>query len=350
MTLRTLALMGVIMLVSAVLTLVQVHYTQDPIGVTTRWYDGTVELKETFFENGKLQTRTTYGDDGKTIITHEEWDTQGRVTHTKFRLPDGKVEAKYFHRNKLQIHQILSGDMSYFLMERNYSWNGNISTETFFTEDGKVAREKRHFYDNGNMSFEHVILGNADQRVTEFYEDGIPSNIRLLRGNGSTRIEKYRRNGYRSAEIELFTNFGNGLIDVKVFDEKGVLTEHSSRPGDGTETYTRFKERKPEFKQAFTVDEHGRVNIRSVELFEAGTDAPTRKVSQHENGGLKVEIFAEDGSLKSIQHVNGDVVLEQHDIGADNVPVKIEPGEFKPIAQEVLEDQGTPLRRRQGVM
>jgi antitoxin component YwqK of YwqJK toxin-antitoxin module len=101
---------------------------QNPPGVYTRWYDGTTQRIDKFYPDGKLQSTTVYGDDGKTVLILAEVTDAGAIVHSKVRREDGKVEEKrYSDDGKILLKQtIWVGDGSYFLARREFFPDGKL--------------------------------------------------------------------------------------------------------------------------------------------------------------------------------------------------------------------------------
>jgi len=229
MTLKWCVFIGALMLAA-------VFFTQDhqntvhkfsSEGVHTRWWDGTREKVDFFHSNGKLAQSTTYGDDGKTVLTLKEWSYDGALTHEKTRREDGKVYEKVFSEDgKVLLQETLwVGDESYYVTQRDYHSNGNLVMETVMTEDGRAPILRRMLDSNGVLLEESRIKSNATQEVNS-YENGALIRRQTFGANGDLTVELFFAGteivSQRTKMIRL-----DGSVTTQNFDRNGKLLESS---------------------------------------------------------------------------------------------------------------------------
>lgn len=226
MNLKWCVFIGALMLASVGVTLLHQGLAHDPAGVHTRWWDGTRDKVETFYANGKLRSSTTFGDDGKTVLTLKEWSYSGALTHEKARREDGKVYEKLFSDDGQVLMQetLWVGDESYFVAQREYHSNGKLAMETIMTEDGRAPTLRRLLNSKGELLEEARILSNADQQVNS-YENSILIRRQTFKANGDVVIEVF----FDGTEIVSLRNTMirlDGRVITENFDRSGKLIEN----------------------------------------------------------------------------------------------------------------------------
>jgi antitoxin component YwqK of YwqJK toxin-antitoxin module len=226
MNLKWCVFIGALMLASVGVTFLHQGLAQDPIGVHTRWWDGTRDKADVFYPDGQLASSTTYGDDGKTVLTLKEWSRRGALTREKTRREDGKVYEKLFSEDgKVLLQETLwVGDESYFVGQREYHDNGKLAMETIMTEDGRAPTLRRVLNSKGELLEEARILSNADHQVNE-YKNSIVVRRQTFKANGDVVIEVF----FEGTEIVSLRNTMirlDGRVITENFDRSGKLIEN----------------------------------------------------------------------------------------------------------------------------
>lgn len=225
MNLKWCVFIGALMLASIGVTFLHQGVVEDPVGVHTRWWDGTRDKVDVFYLDGKLASSTTYGDDGKTVLTLKEWSRSGALTHEKTRREDGKVYEKMFSEDgQLLLQETLwAGDESYFVAQRDFHSNGKLAMEAIMTEDGRVPTLRRVLNSKGELEEEARVLGNADHQVNT-YENAIITRRQTFKANGDVVIELFFEGteivSRRMTKLRL-----DGSVTTQNFDRSGKLLD-----------------------------------------------------------------------------------------------------------------------------
>jgi antitoxin component YwqK of YwqJK toxin-antitoxin module len=336
------------MLAFVAATYVHKGVTQDPPGVETRWWDGTMASKEVRYPNGKLMMRAEFGDDGTTVITLREWNEAGALTHSKLRQKDGTVEEKVFSANGkiLLLHKLWNGDELSFRAERTF-WpdNGKLRMEQIMTEDGINTAESRQYDRQGNLSMERRIQDNADQ-VSTSYRDGKVVSRSIFKANGDLWEELLWDDGslkMRNKEVRL-----NGDKESEGFTPKGTLL------------FKLTGNIRNSVREIYTAD--GKVRLRQiyrgwgllkVEEVSLETGKVTRAFIIDENRGIlgSIEKFRADGTLESVKKLEvGDKVVQttEYDAAGKNIISQKPGGEREVIDQDIFLDELGLLQRSGG--
>jgi len=324
------------MLAFVAVTFYHKEVSQDPPGVVTRWWDGTLQSVEHKYSNGQLADRTVYGDDGKTVIEQMQWSATGGLMRSIVRQKSGHVEEKHFQRNgTLSRYKLWLGDMRLFVIERTYYDNGQLEQETLYTEDGLVPAETRSFSQKGQLEMERKVLDNADQR-TDFYRQGKLTTRHIFKANGDTWEEMFYDNGalqLRSKSVRL-----NGDIEKEGFSKAGKLV---------------FKQTGSFRKSVREVyDAQGKVRIRQhltsgltrVEEISVETGKVTREFVIDEDRGIlgSIRKFRPDGTLELVKKLEvGDVVVKttEYDASGTKIVKEKDGGEAESYNPEVFFDE-----------
>jgi len=303
LNLKQCVLTGALMLAIIPLSYYHLSLVADPPGVHTRWYDGSVEMTETFYPSGKIQIRTTYGEDGKTVITLKEWSEDGILLREKARRQDGKVvEKRYeFSQNPSQVsaETLWAADESFPLAERQYYRNGSVQMEQLMTEDGHAVSLMRAYEQNGNLKLERRVLDNADQQGTEF-NNGQPVRREVMKANGDHWAEIF----YDGTEVVSQRQIEIRLTGEQIserFDKKGILTYRQSLLNEVI--VARYAAGKKVLEQ--TLRNYDVVEVRQYDEAEK----LTRKLSLDAKGNVvRVEVYAADGSLVRSNNGTGESI------------------------------------------
>lgn len=232
MSARWCAFTGALMLGFVLVTFLHKAVMQDAPGVTTRWWDGTLNTVDKHHANGQVASRTVYGDDGKTVLAYQEWTIDGALVRQKIRQKDGRVEEKRFSVDgKVLLNYALwNGDERSFVIKREYHDNGKLSSEVIMTEDGQHAQHRRTFSSDGSLEEEYKILSNADQETIS-YLNGKPARRFVFKANGDTETTAYYPSGaIRMSERTIRLT---GAREVKCFSEDGRLLTDPMDPDEG---------------------------------------------------------------------------------------------------------------------
>jgi len=215
------AFTGALMLLSVLVTHQQRMAAEDPPGVITRWWDGTMQSVDRTFPDGKPYLHTEYGEDGNTILVHKEWSRQGALVHQQLRLKDGKLEEKRWDYTGKTLHEytLWLGDGSSFTIQQLYHANGVLASEVTKTEDGLLTNREVSWDRLGRLIGEYHIRSNASHERKSYDEGRLVS----------------KRTDFGSGDWEEITYWPNGNPRFRVYYTKltGKLTEESFNQ-DGT--------------------------------------------------------------------------------------------------------------------
>jgi antitoxin component YwqK of YwqJK toxin-antitoxin module len=190
------AFTGALMLLFVLVTHQQQMAAQDPPGVVTRWWDGTKQSVEEYYDTGKLYSRTEYGEDGKTVLLYKQWSRTGVLEHQLIRLKDGKLEEKKWHfgGRTLSLYRLWLGDESSPIIEQTFYADGVMATENVKTEDGMTFIRQVTWDSLGRLVSEYHIRDNASHERKE-YVDGRLETKRTDYGTGDWEEVLYWDNG-----------------------------------------------------------------------------------------------------------------------------------------------------------
>lgn len=370
MNLKWCAFTGALMLCFVAATFYHKEVSQDPPGVTTRWWDGSLQSVETKYDNGKLERRTTYGDDGKTVLTLEEWNWDGVLVHTKIRGKDGRVEEKLFRDDGKTpaFYKLWNGDEQTFVIERQFHPNGKLASETIMTEDGLVAAEARQFDREGNLQMERRVLDNADQE-TNIFSQGKLQRRAVFKANGDSWDESFDENGKlrsRSKDIRL-----DGSSVLETFDADGKVTSRSEENGGkslmerfdaaGKVVLRRESDGNARNLVKITVFDGDKVKLRQylkgwqltrTEEISTATGFKTRAIDIEYGKPAKpfespkpvarrVELYRADGTLERVKLLKDDGSVEktiEYDPTGSTVTSQKDGGEAEKIDEKLLQD------------
>ncbi len=358
MTMRWCVLTGALMLACVVATFTFKNVVQDTPGVYTRWYDGTTQRVDVFYPNGKLQSTTTYGEDGKTVIILVELTDEGAIVHSRVRREDGKVlEKRYSEDGKVMLFQTLwSGDGTYYLEQRQFFQSGTLRSETIMTENGAAPVSRKMFNPDGSLMMESHILNNADQEMKQ-YINGKMIHRSLFKANADQIEEFY--NPVTDALTRRTTRVAlTGDFTSEYFNSAGELVYSSTVLGAGTtnpfssnaanNASQAINGTKPPEVVINSVYAKGKLILRqtgvefllkAVEEFTPGQTTPRRKIELDDNGHvITVSIYRTDGSLMRVKHLEGGVVTSQDDYDATGSKIihKEQGGEPETISPDLL--------------
>lgn len=272
--------------------------SQDPPGLTKRWWDGTAQSYDSAFPDGNPHLHIEYAEDGKTVLVRKEWNYAGALMHSKIVLEDGRIEEKewYYDGKVLANHIIwLPGGVRY-QHKRQFWTNGNIQLEEENTEDGESNILKKTYDELGRITYSYQVLSNADQLKTYFSEGKKVSENRL-KGTGDT----------------VDSIFG---ADEELISRTTVLKLDSSRKEEyfgKSEKLVYLNERFPEKRKSFaSVYKKGVLqykqhfqsgNLKEIHEF---TDGKTlaRTISYNSEDNAVVKIYREDGTLSLRKEFN----------------------------------------------
>lgn len=324
MTVRWFTYTSILMIVAVVFTLVQFEETKDPPGTTSRWWDGTTVQVETYYSDGKVQTRTKYGEDGKTVLKFEQFNNDGELMRESIRLANGNIENKRFSDGNLAHHEILLPDKSGKLMSRTYHENGKLQSEATFTDDGKTPQLRRQYYFDGTLMMEYKILPNADQQSTQWDSDGTMKSTNIFHANSTTTQIEYYKNGKPFTVLKKGQIVAGlpGLENRQFYSPEGDLIQENLQPDEKTQVINVYKEGSLVVRQHFELVDRdfgdGHVfktsRLISVDEFKEDSSHPYRSVKVNDPTGTRViSLFREDGSLKTVKHQLKDQVTKQID-------------------------------------
>ncbi len=300
MSLKWCALTGALMLGFVYLTYQHKAVSTDPPGVKTRWWDGTLASKETVRPDGSVENRTEYGDDGKTVVSFREWNSEGVIWHSKMRQKDGRVEEKHFADDGKTIRRytLWNGDEKTFFIRREYGYNGKMNSETIMTEDGLVVQEERNFNDDGTLFLERKVLDNADQETKIFSRDGKVARRSLFKGSGDLWEERYHANGKVAERTKMIRL--DGSSETEAFTEEGKLlwTRAVEKPGKKRMILTVWDGDKVKLRKFTNLNTY---TLETVEEYSRETGKVTRRIwLAGDNQPTKVEKFRADGTLEKV--------------------------------------------------
>ncbi|MDZ4838314.1 MAG: hypothetical protein SGJ27_31405 [Candidatus Melainabacteria bacterium] len=339
MNLKWCAFTGALMLVFVAATFYHKEVTQDPPGVSTRWWDGSLQSVEHKYANGKLEQRTTYGDDGKTVLTYETWDSKGKLMHSKIRRKDGRVEEKLFREDSesLASFKLWNGDELTFVVEQKFGRNGKLLSEVIMTEDGLVAAEQRQFDDKGNLQIETRVLDNADQE-TSMFSGGVRTARNVFKANGDSWSESFDEKG-RLTSRDVRVRLDNSSVR-ETFAPDGKVTarsEHDGKPASLTHI-TVFEGDKVKLRQ--TVKNWSMVKVEEVSV-QTGLATRVLQFDQKTSTVNRVEIIRKDGTLERVKllDIEGKVTKTiEYDATGKTVASEKEGGDPEAIDPKLLND------------
>ncbi|MBS1996305.1 MAG: hypothetical protein JSS86_08350 [Cyanobacteria bacterium SZAS LIN-2] len=310
MNLKWCAFTGALMLLFIAATFEHHSVVQDPPGVHTRWWDGTTEMKEIFYPSGKIKSRTTYGEDGSTILTRKEWSPNGLITAELTRRDDGKVYRKeYMPDGKRTLKESLwEPDMMYFLASREYYPNGQLALEETMTEDGTAMTLMRSYDEQGRVTLERRVLDNADQVANQF-DDGHIVRREIMKANGDNVSEVFFNGtdvvSVRQTQIRL-----DGTVITESFNKQGQqLYRRENNAGKGTTSVSRFTNGVMVLRQ--TLQE---ADLQTIEQFDPVSGKATRTLSlDTEQNVTAVKLFRADGTVARVKQFKNGVVVHQTD-------------------------------------
>jgi antitoxin component YwqK of YwqJK toxin-antitoxin module len=343
MNLRWCAFTGALMLVFVAATFYHKEVTQEPQGVVTRWWDGTMQSRETFYPNGQMERRTVFGDDGMTVVSLEEWNRLGVPTHVKLRRKkDGRVEEVFFGADgkTIEHYKLWNGDEQTFVIERQFYPNGKIAMERLMTEDGLAATEQRSFEPDGQLRSERLVRDNADQE-TKMFSGGKLRNLNTFKANGDSLSESFDENG-KVTMREILIRFDNSSVR-EVFDDAGKVI--ARRVHDGS----------PNSLIITTVFENDKVKLRQyiknwdmlkVEEVSTETGLNTRVLMFDPMTSTvnRTETFRTDGTLERVKLLKDDgsvVKTIEYDSTGKTVTSEQEGGEPEKFDPKILLDAST---------
>jgi antitoxin component YwqK of YwqJK toxin-antitoxin module len=328
MNMKWCAFTGALMLLFVVAALTHQVVSQDPPGVTSRWWDGTRQSVEKFYDNGKPSLRIEYGDDGKTVLSYTKWSRNGAVVLQKQRQEDGTLEEKEFTDDgKTLLHYVLwNGDGQSFRIEREYSPYpdslGKLTSEEVKTPDGRLTIERRSYYPPGVLSSETKILDDGwGDNQNDSYSNGKLVSRSILRGSGDQIQIRFHDNGTMASRSTVFAF--NHSSTGEFFDDQGRPTVMRETSGDHPmdPVVSLYHAGKLKYKQVF--------NHFSLE---------------------RLEEYREDGTLARVKHFkDGKIVREEQFDGSGKTVVSEKSGgKFDSIDGRLLEsgDSDSSIRER----
>lgn len=215
------AFTGALMLLSVLVTHQQRTAAEDPPGVVTRWWDGTLQSQDETWPNGKPASHTEYGEDGKTILLQQQWTPEGVLSREFKRLKSGQAEERVWDRSGkiLRLYRLWLGDQSTYIIERVYHANGLMQREETKTEDGMLVNSRSSWNAAGVIENEYHIMPNASHETKQYMDGKIFT----------------KRTDFGSGDWEELNYFPNGNVRQRMYFTKltGKLTEESFNE-DGT--------------------------------------------------------------------------------------------------------------------
>ncbi len=347
MSLKWCTFTGALMLGFVYLTFHHKEVAKDPPGVTKRWWDGTIQSKETRRNDGSLENRTEYGDDGKTVVSFKEWSWEGVLFHSKIRQKDGRVEEKHFAEDgkSLRLYTLWNGDEKTFVIRREYSFNGKMLSELIMTEDGLQMAESRRFNDDGTLFLEQKVLDNADQETKMFSRDGKLTSRNLFKGSGDRWEERYHKNGKIAERTKMIRL--DGSSETEGFSEEGKLiwTRVIEMPGKKRMILTVYDGDKVKMRKFTDLRTY---SLQTVEEYSLENGKVQRRIwLAGDNQPTKVEKFRKDGTLEKVLFL--DSVVEttapfiitktvEYDETGTKITSEKEGGEAEKIDPAILRD------------
>jgi antitoxin component YwqK of YwqJK toxin-antitoxin module len=372
MNLKWCAFTGAIMLVFVAATFYHEEVSKDPPGVVSRWWDGSLQSVEVKHSNGKLANRMTFGDDGVTVLTLEEWDWAGVLTHSKIRRKDGRVEEKMFSEDgkTVSFYKLWNGDELTYVIERKFHPNGKLASETIMTEDGLVAAEQRMFEENGNLRMERRVLDNADQ-ATDMYANGKLMERSIFKANGDSWNEQFDENGNlhsRSKNVRLDgssvfeTFFADGKVKsrseekvgkslLEQFDANGKVVLRRENGSTSMINVTVFEGEKVKLRQYLKgwqlarTEEVSTATGFTTRAIDIEYSKPNKQSFQSPTPiARRVELYRADGTLERVKLLKDDGAVAkttEYDSTGKTVTSEKEGGEAEKIDEKLLQDATT---------
>lgn len=339
-TLRWCTITGALMLATVAVTYLHKEVTADPQGVETRWWDGTKKSEETYWEPGKVATRTEYGDDGKTVVAFRQWDYEGRLEVEKIRQQKtGNLEEKRYmfdgQKSYLYQYTVWLADEQNFVLMRMFWSDGKMREEVVRTDDGLVPKHVRVWNQSGQLLQESQILSNAAQQTDSFANGKLSERVTVY-GTGDVVIQQFHENGRVSSEGRRIKLSGDS--ENTYFDETGKPVFGAKMSADGTEVIYLYKNGKLAIKHTGKLG-----GSRYAEELNAAGIVTRKLVFDRAGNPSIVYLYRGDGSLAREKHLSGkgnDTTVKNqldYDVTGTKVTGQSDTGEPERFDSDMLE-------------
>ncbi len=312
MSLRWCTYTGAAMIIAVLTTYFLLPRDADPPGIKTRWWDGTLESEEQYHYDGKLFSRTIYGDDGKSVVKHEQWDPDGALRMSKVRLADGTLELhRYTPKGQVEQYQLRTGDDRLQLIERNYLADGKLSTEKLFSPDGSYMISYKRNFDNGQLRHSVTLTKTGEQTEEIYYRSGKLKKQSNQSINGQAKTTWFYEDGKVLRKDSVSREEG---VLVETFDRNGQLDVRHVEKNDDPNVYrTMFKDGKVSHKQTWKVFSNNRFHRLDLVEEYNGKDKPVRSFEIEDDKVTSILYFREDGTRARRIHIKGSQVEREEE-------------------------------------
>ena len=317
MNLKWCALTGALIIISGFAITLFAPATGDPPGVTTRWWNGTVETIEEIRYDGS-RTVTTFGDDGQTVVKYERFDYDGKLRQIAQRLPEGTVETKWFRSGgELERYTLRSPDERDLLEAREYHPDGTLQREEIYTKDGRMLLKRRTYDKNGKLKESEDMRPNGDRVSESYYSNG---NLKS-RSNYSLGGKYDKVMHYSDGTLYYRETVTDKESHLDTYDREGRSLVHRTSNPDGTIHFEVSDEGKLVYRQTWKPYDGLSHFLHKVEEYDSEGKFVERSVSVDIYGRPEeIERYRGDGTLKSRQRIRYE--------RSSRTPISVEEVEF----------------------
>lgn len=276
-------------------------------GYTYRWWDNTLEKVEIRRADGTLQRRTLYGEDGTSVLRHEEYNYAGKLTSLEVRLPDGNMESTTYGGVDYTViteHSVSLPNTRPLLME---SWSDTGQKRAYhrFSPDGRVELETRLWFEDGSIEKEQTISDTGEINVLWYWQKDVLRMTQKSKVGGDAEAKVYYRDG---KTVQREETIRGDVITIKSYSPDGVLrlVEEQQQSKDKL-TMTAYNDK----GKIVCVQRFKPVGTRWYEIVEVDEyNADEKLVRKWEVDSkrrpVKVTTFRDDGTISSVRHLRSD--------------------------------------------
>lgn len=310
----------------AIATLAVIKFQRDSLvnepqrGTTYRWYDGTREKVEFFYNDDKSQPReqVLYGEDGTTIVSHKRYSYENKLQYEMTRLENGRsVVKQYDYNGNLSNLQLISADGHIVLVERQFQ-DGKLMSEDIRKENAGAVLpvSSKRYRENGLLQYEFNLDENGTITERSFYDTGKLESLAIKKLAGTTEVEitKYQPDGETLAQYSLLL-VKTSLLERTYYETGKLETEKLSKLNDtNTSVEEELREYYKDGKTLFCeIKSVSRTNGSQKFFTPEGEPLATFTLTEE---GITVE-FYEKGKLSYRQKWQEDNLYSQHLVGVD---------------------------------
>lgn len=201
-------------------------------------------LAESFYEDGKIESRTVWKDDkeGPTIMFDRKGNKQTEYVNNTGS-PDPKNENKdvieyWDNGNKRREYKEVNGKIEGVLKE--YFMNGNLMKEENYHEGLRNGESKHYNSDDPFLKKEkkqylsvvyNYVGDKLDGKRITYYQSGeVKSTVSYKNGKEQGEYISYYKNGKTMSEKNYIDGMANG-IERKFYENGGIIYEVNNKKG-----------------------------------------------------------------------------------------------------------------------